>query len=227
MKQGAVRRIALSPGSRGVTPESSNIMDVMHESGKPRISPVLDSRRRVPEVCEPIAGPAVARRHRQQGPSRCVAISGAMRTIFMMMALLAGFVSLPNQAAGQSCTADVQCPNGGRSVASCLGDTLIVRRSVCAGSCREVEERRENCGGGIGGVCTGGAYERVSGRCNSSLGTCERRADRELCSPSCSCRNGLLSVSTGQCSPAIGCHRAVKRCAGGCSCDPVPRCEGE
>lgn len=153
----------------------------------------------------------------------------AKHTFWIVWTLLqALFVAVPDvhHAVAQSCTADVQCPNFGRSRAECIGDTLIVRRSVCSGSCREVEERRENCGGGSAGRCVGGAYERITGRCNSSLGICERRADRELCVPSCACRNNLLVVSTGACSPAIGCHRSVKRCPGGCSCDPEPTCKG-
>jgi hypothetical protein len=125
----------------------------------------------------------------------------------------------------QRCTADVQCPGGGRPEAVCLGDLLIVRRSTCSGTCRSMEVRREFCGAPIvGGRCVGGYFETETRRCNQMLGICERRAERQQCVASCSCRNNVLVVSTGQCSPAIGCHRSVRRCQGGCSCAPEPQC---
>jgi hypothetical protein len=128
----------------------------------------------------------------------------------------------------QSCSADVQCPNQGQPRTECIGDMLVVRRSVCAGICRYQDLRREVCNQvNIGGTCAGGYFETMTGRCSIALGACERRMERQPCLASCSCRNNVLIVSTGACSPAIGCHRAVKRCRGGCSCDPEPRCNGE
>ena len=140
-----------------------------------------------------------------------------------LLLLLMVFASPP--AVAQSCTADIQCTNGGRPRAECIGDTLIVRRSVCAGQCRDIEERRQNCAPVmVGGRCTSGGFERIEGRCNSSSASCEQRANWQPCYPSCSCRGNRLIVATGQCSPAIGCHRSTVICKAGCTCDPTPRC---
>jgi hypothetical protein len=107
-----------------------------------------------------------------------------------------------------------------------VGDTLVVKRSVCAGTCREIEERRQNCGSRtIGSVtCQGNVANRGGGGCNSSLGTCENRNEREVCVPSCACRGKRLVVSTGMCIPGAGCGRTVQLCTNGCSCTPEPRC---
>ena len=147
-----------------------------------------------------------------------------MRNLLAIL-LLALASLVPVETNAQSCTADVQCTNGGRPRAECIGDTLIVRRSVCSGQCRDIEERRQNCAPVVvGGRCTSGGFERIEGRCNSSSASCDQRANWEPCLPSCSCRGKRLTVSTGQCSPAIGCHRNTIVCKAGCTCDPTPRC---
>ncbi|KAB2847380.1 MAG: hypothetical protein F9K44_13620 [Hyphomicrobiaceae bacterium] len=130
----------------------------------------------------------------------------------------------PDRAFAQSCTADSQCPNGGQSKAECIGDTLVVRRYICAGLCQERIELRQDCRGPLIGRCVGHAFERVTGRCNATLKTCEQRADRDLCVKSCSCRNNRLYISTDTCSPVSGCNRTVMNCPKGCTCNPEPRC---
>jgi hypothetical protein len=150
-----------------------------------------------------------------------------MRAVLAVLAVLAGLlVAVPAEA--QRCTADSQCSRTGLpSYATCSGDTLIVRRSTCVGGmCREMEVSRQNCGSPYpdSGRCLGNAFEITSNRCDALQGRCDSRNDRDLCLPSCSCRDNVLRVSTGQCSPNIGCHRAVLQCKSGCTCDPEPRC---
>lgn len=129
-------------------------------------------------------------------------------------------------AFAQSCSADSQCDPAGRPRAECLGDVLVLKRRFCAaGQCQERIERQENCRGGETTRCTGnGFFERSAGRCGASLGVCERRAERDYCRPSCSCRGKRLTVASGQCSDAIGCQRAVVVCPAGCTCSPEPKC---
>lgn len=155
-------------------------------------------------------------------------VYGAAQRDAVRALLLIGALVYAPAALAQSCSADVQCTNRGQPRTECIGDMLVVRRSVCAGICRDQDLRREVCNRvNIGGQCAGGFFETETGRCNIALGACERRAERQPCLASCSCRNNVLIVSTGACSPSIGCHRAVKRCRGGCACDPQPRCNGE
>jgi hypothetical protein len=140
--------------------------------------------------------------------------------------LLAMLWLWPSMAAAQSCSADSQCYNGGRSTFQCVGDTLIVKRSICAGTCREVEERRQDCGPRtIGGVeCSGNIAIRSGGGCNPSFGTCDSRTEREVCVPACSCRGKRLTVATGTCVTGSGCARTTVQCQNGCTCSPEPRC---
>jgi hypothetical protein len=136
------------------------------------------------------------------------------------VALLAG----PAQA--QTCSADVQCANGGRSMAYCSGDTLIVKRSQCNGTCQEREERRETCAPRVLGAvsCAGNIATRTTGGCDSSAQRCNTRQDREVCVKSCACVGKRLIVSTGQCLTGAGCARSVVQCKNGCTCGPEPQC---
>lgn len=159
-------------------------------------------------------------------PSRPIRLAHTAALLLALLGLL--LMAVPPPAHAQTCTADIQCLNGGRPRAECIGDTLIVRRAICAGTCRDTEDRRQTCGSrGIGGRCVGHAFETVTGRCNAALATCDTRTERTPCFPSCSCRGRQLIVASGQCSPATGCQRAVITCARGCTCDPTPRCLDE
>jgi hypothetical protein len=150
-----------------------------------------------------------------------------VRSVLAPLCAGVAVVLWPGAATAQRCSADVQCPNAGRSTFLCLGDTLIVKRSLCSGgACREVEERRKNCGSRIGGTvtCAGNTAIRVEGGCNSALGTCDTRTDREVCVASCACRKNRLYIATGVCITGSGCARAVIQCKSGCTCSPEPRC---
>ena len=135
-------------------------------------------------------------------------------------------VAVPGQAQAQSCSADSQCPDAGRSSATCVGDTLVVKRSVCAGSCREVEERRQSCGSRVIGsiACQGNIAVRSEGGCNAISQSCDSRVDREVCVATCACRGNRLIVSTGTCVSGAGCARSVVQCKNGCTCKPEPAC---
>jgi hypothetical protein len=129
-------------------------------------------------------------------------------------------------AAAQSCTADSQCQTGGLGAnATCVGDTLVVRRSACiGGQCRTMEERRENCRSGERQRCIADMFERTTSRCDPLAGRCVTRTDRLSCAKSCHCKDGTLTISTGQCLPNLGCNRVTLRCDLGCACAPEPRC---
>jgi hypothetical protein len=145
--------------------------------------------------------------------------------IIVLAAVLGLALVLPLPVLAQTCTADVQCQSGFSGRGECLGDTLVVRRSVClGGACRSIEERRESCGGTSLRCAGGGVVERRSGRCDGLQGRCERRTDREICARSCTCVGNRLTVQTGECLAAIGCVRQSRICPGGCACAPVPEC---
>ena len=154
--------------------------------------------------------------------------AGSCRTRLLGVVLLLVSLCLGSTAASaQSCSADSQCPNAGRSTFQCIGDTLIVRRSIYSGTCREIEERRQNCGPRVIGTvtCHGDNIAiRTEGGCNPALGTCDNRVDREVCVPACSCRGKRLTVATGTCIAGAGCARSVMQCENGCTCSPEPRC---
>jgi len=87
-------------------------------------------------------------------------------------------------------------------------------------------ETRQNCEvrGRGAGRCIGNVFEATSGRCDALLGRCVQRADRAVCTASCTCRENVLTVTTEQCSPNVGCHRGRFVCKNGCTCEPEPRC---
>ena len=130
-------------------------------------------------------------------------------------------------AHAQSCTADFQCNPTGLGNNICLGDTLIMRRRLCVGGmCQEQETGRINCnvGGGLG-TCQGNRFVRSGGRCDALAGRCAQGSTIPItCVRSCSCRGNTLVVSTGTCTPGIGCGQAVVRCKKGCTCSPEARC---
>jgi hypothetical protein len=125
----------------------------------------------------------------------------------------------------QACTSDEQCQQGQRPAAECVGDILVFKRRVClGGACREIEDRRENCGTAEASRCRGAAFEQTANRCDAVLGRCEQRIEREVCLPSCDCRDNTLYVSTGQCVSTLGCTRVSMKCERGCTCEPEPKC---
>jgi hypothetical protein len=150
------------------------------------------------------------------------------RQLFGPLAVLLVLVAASpfgHRAVAQECTADEQCRKGQGPAAECVGDLLVVKRSVClGGTCREIEERRENCGAAEGSRCRGGAFEQTARRCDAVLGRCEQRTEREVCLASCECRENTVYMSTGQCSPALGCTRVTMKCEHGCTCSPEPKC---
>lgn len=138
--------------------------------------------------------------------------------VVCLAGLAAGFLLAPS-AHARSCTADVQCRDGGRSRVECVGNTLVVRRSVCSGTCRDIEEVRQDCGNPVTG-----------GRCSVASGTCEGGTSGgspplggdNLCAISCTCRRNVLVFYRPR--PDIACARNVLRCERGCSCRPEPHC---
>jgi hypothetical protein len=147
--------------------------------------------------------------------------SGVAAILVLVMSLVAPRVRVE----AQTCTTDEQCQRDQRLNAECVGDILVVKRRTClGGSCREIEERRENCGAAESSRCRSGAFEQTSRRCDASLGRCEQRTERDLCLASCDCRDNTLYVSTGQCVSTLGCTRVTMKCEHGCACEPEPKC---
>lgn len=145
-----------------------------------------------------------------------------------LMAMVVAGLAFPHVARAQSCTSDYECTRGlafGGN-ARCVGDTLIRTTTRCVGGrCQTQETSRQRCATSVGeGRCVGEYYQRTESRCDGLNGTCATRTIRDHCKQGCSCSKNVLVVYTGACSPAIGCHRAVKKCPGGCACDPKPVC---
>ena len=150
----------------------------------------------------------------QQGRTwgcRACAYGRSLRTsaLFLMLAFVAG------PAFGQTCSADSQCRDAGVSRIFCSGNSVVSARSVCIGTCRTVEDRRESCAG-----------QCLAGRCvGAPIDTRPTTAPRvPRCVPNCTCRNKILIIATGDWSPERGCEQIIRRCARGCSCDPAPIC---
>ncbi len=147
---------------------------------------------------------------------------GSAATAVIVTMLLAS-----NATLAQSCTSDYECTRGlslGGN-ARCIGDTLVRTTTRCvAGRCQTRETSRQRCPTSNTGRCVGEYFQRALSRCDALNGSCSTRTEREHCKRGCSCRNNVLVVFTGSCSPAIGCHKAVRKCPGGCSCDPEPKC---
>jgi len=144
------------------------------------------------------------------------------------LAVMLGAMATGTDARAQRCATDRDCqPTGLRQEARCVGDTLVLTERRClGGTCRSME-RHQSCAVRNGGRCIGNVFESTSGRCDALLGRCARHAMRDVCLPSCTCSENILLVSTGQCSPSIGCHRVRTVCKAGCTCEPEPRCLDE
>jgi hypothetical protein len=151
--------------------------------------------------------------------------SGRHRQLFGFIAAILVLLASVDRVAAQACTSDEQCQQAQRPAAECVGDILVFKRYVClGGTCRDIEERRENCGAAESSRCRGAAFEHTSRRCDAVLGRCEQRIERELCLESCDCRDNTLYMSSGQCSPTLGCTRVSMKCEHGCTCSPEPKC---
>ena len=160
---------------------------------------------------------------------RTIDLIAAARTLVVAVAttVIVTLILAASPAEAQSCTSDYECTRGlafGGN-ARCIGDTLVRTTTRCvAGRCQTQETSRQRCPTSNTGRCVGEYYQRTLSRCDALNGSCATRTEREHCKRGCSCRNNVLVVFTGSCSPAIGCHKAVRKCPGGCSCDPEPKC---
>lgn len=139
------------------------------------------------------------------------------RTWFNLLLLMMAAIALPSPLAAQSCTADVQCRDGGISRTYCSGNAVVTARSICVGTCRTVEESRIPCDG-----------QCLAGRCLGapSRAPVDGAAGKQpwpRCAETCRCRNKTLVITTGLWTPEAGCEQKILRCSRGCSCDP-PRC---
>ena len=158
---------------------------------------------------------------------RCVTSSDAstgdaMRShvsVCVVALVLVGLLTGTPPLHAQSCTADVQCRDGGRSRTYCAGNALVTTRSVCTGSCRMVEESRRPCAG----TCAGDRCIDTTGR-DRFEGHGETPSPWPRCNAGCRCANKILIVTTGRWSQANGCEQLVRRCARGCTCEDAPRC---
>ena len=130
-------------------------------------------------------------------------------------------------AHAQPCTTDFQCSPYAGGNNQCLGDTLILRRSICVGGyCQTTESGRMNCNpGGGAGLCQGNTFVRGGGRCDALSGRCATSGNTQIsCVKTCNCRGNTLTISTGICTPGAGCGQAVMQCKKGCTCAPEARC---
>jgi hypothetical protein len=160
----------------------------------------------------------------------CLCFGSCHRFLMALTAscLLAGLFGalLTAPAHAQLCTSDLQCPGSGRGIATCNGDTLVIKRSLCVGSCQERVERSETCAPRAAQAisCSGNIAVRTGGGCDASLQRCSTRMDRDVCVKSCACVGKKLIVSTGMCVSGVGCARSVVQCNSGCTCSGEPRC---
>lgn len=134
-----------------------------------------------------------------------------------LVGLALTFVASP--ALAQPCTADTQCRDGGRSMTYCSGNAVVTARSICAGSCRTVEESRVPCDGQcLAGRCTGQPSR-------APVDPVLPKRPWPRCAQTCSCKNKILIIGIGVWTPERGCDQIVRRCARGCTCEPEPRCK--
>lgn len=158
-------------------------------------------------------------------------VSSVLAPLILLVGLLLAGGMNARPALAQACSSDAQCGPSAGGYNVCLGDTLIMRRRICvAGQCLEQETGRMSCGGGsLGGSCQGNVYVGGGGnRCDALSGRCvQGSAIRQTCTKSCTCVGRTLVISTGVCSPGIGCIRTTLRCKVGCTCAGEPRCTEE
>lgn len=159
-----------------------------------------------------------------QTPSTSRAYHQLIGVIAAGFILVMTLLPLGSRLEAQTCTADEQCQTQGAG-AQCIGDILVIKRNMClGGTCKEIEQRRENCGAAEASRCRGSAFEQTGRRCDAVQGRCEQRIERDLCLPSCDCRDNTLYMSTGQCMSTLGCTRVTMKCEHGCTCEPDPKC---
>ncbi len=146
---------------------------------------------------------------------------GSLRLVLLIVCtLVVGSVLAPDLALAQSCSADSQCRDFGRDRSTCSGNTLVVKRSICSGTCRSVEVSRTPCPGPCSGDrCIGGPLldPRASPPSSGGLvgGACTRV---------CTCRGKQLTYGVGVARTADQCRRRTVDCVYGCTCQPEPRC---
>ncbi len=123
-------------------------------------------------------------------------------------------------ASAQTCTSDTQCRDYGQTRGYCSGNTLVIRRSQCIGSCREVEVSRQVCPGPcVGDRCVGGPLVREPGSVPYGGGLVG-----PVCAQICTCKGKKLTYGVGHAKTTEQCSRRNVDCVYGCTCDPEPRC---
>lgn len=159
---------------------------------------------------------------------RAAALVPALVLTLLAVLVVADAAHGPVRAA-QTCTADSQCamPGSERRFA-CQGSVLVSTERRClGGQCRDMPERRVDCGGGVG-----------LGNCDPSSGRCRRgplapraeeadeRAPQGMCPPRCICNGRTLIIVTGRKAHEKGkrCDTVETVCKSACVCKPEPRC---
>lgn len=133
-------------------------------------------------------------------------------------------------AAAATCNTDTDCRRrlAVKAGTQCIGSRLVRMDIRCQmGRCVSRRASSQNCASPGRGQClANGRYQRTVGRCDASLGRCTTRTEREVCTKSCVCSDTILIISTGKCSPSVGCQRSVSKCTKGCACGDTPVCKG-
>ena len=141
-------------------------------------------------------------------------------TLLVAWALVLGLAMTPTTAVAQRCSADSQCIDSGRDRATCSGNSLVVKRSICSGTCRTVEVSRTPCPGPCSGDrCIGGPL--LTPQAGPPLGG---SLVGGACARVCTCRGKQLTYGVGVARSADLCRRRTVDCVYGCTCQPEPRC---
>ncbi|MFV0298182.1 MAG: hypothetical protein ACK5JT_18920 [Hyphomicrobiaceae bacterium] len=142
----------------------------------------------------------------------------AMARILLVPALM--LLAATTSAHARRCSADTECYDYGRAQSICNGNTLVIKKAICAGSCRVVEVSRMPCPGPcVGGRCVGGPTR--SGPLPPPLGGGRPVG---VCARLCKCDGKRLTYGLGFADREKDCRRRHVDCVYGCSCDPEPRC---